>query len=439
MNRDVLKLKITIRKPDRESIILFLWLCKDLFLAAARYVLTSVGLEDGALREMILFIIGAIPLIYFFISLLGRRSHRTPKWVLTFLLIYFAVFLAFLISWALNPRLSEFYFRKSYGIGPVFRPDGALFAFLLFSMFDDPAKLRNVLLKSAYVVFFYLVVVVFVPAMVRGYWIDIAPGGGMMRFSYSLSFGYDLLFPLTVFFITAMKSKKIIHYAIVLVSAILIVMSGGRGAIVVLGLFIALLIISSVINSKTSAVKKFFLIAGTVFVGVVVLLFGDYFWTLFIMLLTKFNVGSRSIDMIINGSFSDSHGRSLIWGTVWEAIRSGGIFGYGLFGDRPFVAPIHAVGYSHNLFLELLTNFGIIGVGFIIYIMIDVVKMLFFCKDEDWRIVYFILFICSCKLLLSLSFWYTWEFWAAAAVAYKYRIASKKKRLGAELQNNQDF
>ena len=129
--------------------------------------------------------------------------------------------------------------------------------------------------------------------------------------------------------------------------------------------------------------------------------------------------------MLLKGSFSASNGRDRIWNAVIDAIRSGGPFGYGMFGDRPFVAPLHIAGYSHNLILELLVSFGVFGVVIVAYIIKDAVKMLFVCKDDDWKEIYLILFVGSCKLLLSFSFWYIWEFWAAAAVAYKYGVVQK--------------
>ena len=57
--------------------------------------------------------------------------------------------------------------------------------------------------------------------------------------------------------------------------------------------------------------------------------------------------------------------------------------------------------------------------------------MLFFCKDKEWKMLFFILFAGSLKLLLSFSIWYDWEIWAAAAVAYQYRRSLRMKRSAA--------
>ena len=426
-------LTMKFNKPDKESVALFLWLNLNLLLAATRYILSHVGHSSGSLREVILFIITCIPYIYI---LMGNREKTLSNSFIAFVRIYLAVLVAFALSLLFNPQLKEFYFRDSYGIGPVFRPDGAIYAFLFFVMINDSDKLHKVITSSAYISFFYLVVVVFIPAMRRGYFLDIAPDGGMKAFRYSLSFGYDMLFPLTVFFTAALKSHSIIHYAISAISAVLIIGYGGRGAIVVLFLFVAILVVIRILDGNTSSTKKFVLITGVVLVGIVILIFGDQLLELLISILTRHNINSRSIEMFLGGSFSDSNGRDKIWRTVLEAIPNGLPFGYGLFGDRPFVAPLHYAGYSHNLFLELLVSFGVIGAVCIIYIISDAIRMIILCRDENWRIIYVILFVCSCKLLLSLTLWYSWEFWAAAAVAYRYRLMKRTQKMTNQYQIN---
>ena len=131
--------------------------------------------------------------------------------------------------------------------------------------------------------------------------------------------------------------------------------------------------------------------------------------------------------MILEGSITDENGREIIWQTVIAAIKKGNILGYGVYGDRPFVFPVHYVGYSHNLFLELIVSFGAVGVLIILWIIGDAVYMFFFCRDRDWRELYMIFFAISCQLMLSLSFWYVWEFWAAVAIAFRYRWLGRRK------------
>lgn len=415
------------RKTDRKSIALVLWLNTSLMLAVMRFVLTKLGIVDGSLREILLFVVTCLPFIYLIIGSIGKVKSTLPKWIYVFVGMYILLVLVFLFSLLLNPRLSEFYFRDNYGIGSVFRPDGAIFAFLLFSMFDDSEELGSALTKAAYVMFFFQIIVVFLPVMRRGYWIDIAPDGSEMHVRYSLSFGYDMLFPLMVFFFEGIKTHKLRHYAFAVVSALLIVTNGGRGAMVVLVLFFALLTVLYILDRKASVTKKIFLISAITAFVVAYVFFFNRIMNALIVILKNHNISSRTVEMLVNGSFSSTNGRDRIWKVVVKAIGKRFPLGYGLFGDRPFVAPIHVAGYSHNLFLELLVSFGIIGAVIIVFIIVDAIRMLFFCRDKRWRMLYLILFSCSLKLLLSFSLWYIWEFWAAVAVAYKFR-SSKRAR-----------
>ncbi len=413
-------LKFMLKETDIKSVILLFWLNISLFLAAARFIFVRIGLVEGPVREGILFCIASLPLLLLMLELV-RVKKAIPQNVKLFLLIFGAIVLVCLFSLLFNSQLQSFYFRKEYGIWRVFRPDGAIYAILMFSMFDDAKQLQNILVKSAYIRFFYLFVVVFIPAKMRGYWLDVAPGGGTMEFSYSLSFGYEMLFPLTVCMIAGLSSHKIIHYVTALVSALLIVTNGGRGALVCILLFVALLIIDKIMENGKFIMKKALIVGTMVLAGVLILYFKDYFLVTFANIMRENDIGARNIEKIVNGTFSNSNGRDVIWNTVITAICEGGPLGYGLMGDRPFVAPLHVAGYSHNLFLELIASFGLIGAAVIVFIVIDAIRMLFFCNNRDWKMIYLILFICSCKLLLSLSLWYAWEFWAAAAVSYKYK------------------
>ena len=416
---------ISIRKPDKKSVSLFLWLNMNLITAAVRFVFNRFGISSGIEREIVIFLATCIP---FIVLLIGSRRCVVHKETFVFWGLYLTVALAASLSLLLYPNLKEFYFRETYGIEPVFRLDGAIFAFLFFVLFDDSEKLRKVLMVTAYVTFFYLVFVVLLPALRRGGFDDVAPGGGTAKFQYSLSLGYDLLLPLTLFFTSALKTRKLMHYGLALICAILIVIYGGRGAIVVMALFFALLLLLKILKRKLT-VGNIMLVSGLVLIMAVIVVFGEHLLTLLKCALEQNQISSRNIQRFLSGSFTDPNGRDLIWKQVTEAIGKGGLFGYGFFGDRQFGVSVNYVGYAHNLFLELLANFGIIGACIIVYFLVDAVRMLFLCKDENWKMIYIVLFICSCKLLFSLSLWYAWEIWAAAAVAYKYRMLKRTGRL----------
>ena len=54
------------------------------------------------------------------------------------------------------------------------------------------------------------------------------------------------------------------------------------------------------------------------------------------------------------------------------------------------------------------------------YIIVGSIYMILSCKDRLWRELFIVFFSISCQLLLSFSFWYIADFWAAMAIGHKY-------------------
>lgn len=420
MMNDSRHFKLVLRKPSLQTELLFLWLMELFSLTVARFILSRLGFFEGTVRTIVLWGIAAIPILIF---MLHMRQIDQKKYT-PFILLFLFVVLALVVSVIANPALGEFYTRSNYGLDRVIRPDCALYAFLFFSLFDDPSELRKNIRLYAYLDFAYLVIVQLLPALSRGYWIDIGPNGQELHFAYNLSFGYSMVFPTIVFLYFSIKERKVFHIILSLVGMFLIITQGNRGSLLLPIIFVGLMIISGILDSKDIG-RKTFKIIGVIIAVMIVATMGESILNWLLELMTERGISSRTIQTLLSGSFSNDNGRNLIWMTVLGVIREGGLFGYGVLGDRPFVFPIHYVGYSHNLFLELICSFGIIGVAACMYIVVDAVRMIFFCKESEWRELYIILFSVSCQLMLSMSFWYVWEFWAAAAIAYRYRKVSK--------------
>ena len=422
--------KITLRRIDMKSLALFLWLTTRLYLAAVRFVLVRLGVPEGMMKETVLTVVTCVPYVFLALGLSREKDKGQENSVAVFLLLFLSTVLAFLLSLGLNPALSTFYFRDPYGIYPVFRPDGAIYGFLFFAVMDDPKELKKVLVHAAYVLLFFQLVVVFLPVLRRGYWIDIAPNGEEDRMRYSLSFGYDLLLLMIIFITEGVKTKKLRFFILSILCIALFATNGGRGAVVMFVVFLVLWLLISIPDQTIASYKKILLLGGLSVAAAGILLFWKDLTDGLLSTLKSLNLNSRNLDMILRGTFSSSNGRSMIWGNVIEAIKNGGLFGYGMFGERPFVVSIHVAGYSHNLFLELISGFAIIGLLISLYIIVDSVRMLFFSKDKEWKMLFFILFAGSLKLLLSFSIWYDWEIWAAVAVAYQYKRSLRVKRAG---------
>ena len=404
------------------SKLLIMWLFTVFFLSVAKFILHRFGIDDGMTRQMVLFAIGTVPLIGFFINIkkLDKRNYKP------FFIMLAVIIAAIGITALLNSDVRPFLVRSGYGLDRVLIPNCALYAFLFFSVVDDPESILKDLRLFAWVDFVFLVLVELRPALIDGYWSSIAPSGEMMKFSYSLSFGYDMLIPVCIFAYFVVREKKWIDFIPGIIGYYFVITQGNRGAFGVSLVFVALMGISSIIDAKSSKDK-----INVVIKIVIIYALISVFLLLLVPKLSSLFYSSdgveqsiRTVEMAKKGNFTESNGRLDIWALVIDSIKDGGIFGYGFFGDRPTVVKYHYVGFSHNLFLELIASFGIIGAIISVVVIFEAIRMIFFCKEKKWRELFIITFICSCQLMISMSLWYVWPFWATLAIIYKYSCAS---------------
>lgn len=406
------KFKSIDGKIDIKSKMLILWFSELFILTILRFILARLGYNQGIFRNSLIWIVSFLPLVYFLLNI----SKLKIKDYLPFIFLILTVILIMLISILLNPALTKFFIREGYGIDRILRPDCAIFAFLFIYMFNDPKQLIKILIFYAYIYFVYLVILQLLPALKRGYWVDIGPNGQELKLRYNLSFGYAISFPTIVFLYESIKYKKIHSYIFFILGLWILLTQGNRGAVLIVFVYIFLLMLKNLKSSRYYLLKLIAIFS----ILTILYLYGNKIMIFIASQLNNLGIKSRNIDKILNGSFTDNNGRDLIWSTVIKAIKNGGILGYGMLGDRPFVFPIHYAGFSHNIFLELIVSFGIFGFFIILYLAYIIIRMLFFCRDENWLDIFIILLSCSAQLLLSMSFWYVWQFWAALAVSSKY-------------------
>lgn len=403
---------INIKRANIESKLLFMWLSLDIVLTLVRYILNKFHISDGFMRETLLFAVSTIPLIYFSLNL---SQFKTRKW-LSFVYLYFGVVASVLLSIIINPELYHYFTRANYGLSRVIFPDCAIFAFLFYYITDDPKKALDVTIKYAYIYFIFKVVVNLIPAIIRGYWIDIGPNGEELFFRYNLSFGYAIAFPTMIFLFNFAKDKKLYDLVLFILGLFCVLTQGNRGSLLIILIFVFLYFLRIFKNSN----KKIINICLLLLLLIIAYLYIDNILNFLLNLFNDLGYQSRNIEKLINGSFTSSNGRDFIWNEVVEAIKDIWPFGLGTFGDRPVVAPIHVAGYSHNIFLELLLSYGIIGLLLSLIIILKIIYMIFFCRDDDWYFLYIIMLSCSSQLLLSMSFWYVWQFWATIVISLNY-------------------
>jgi len=141
-------------------------------------------------------------------------------------------------------------------------------------------------------------------------------------------------------------------------------------------------------------------------------------------------LSSRTIDYFFSGTFTDASERHIIANLAIDLIKRGGLFGWGVYGDRYVIGNYYKWGYSHNLFLELFVSFGYLG-GFIASFLIikGVIKLFKHTNEVTSQIIFITFLTTSMKLMLSNSFWYSAAFWSLIVLMMKWN-RRKIKRTG---------
>lgn len=412
-------------KENASKILVVLWLLNSFFLTLSRFFLHRIGVGEGPAKETILFAVSLIPIIV--LIKFYKEDRAILKDSRLFFIIFGLAILSFLIGYILHPEYGYFFSRKEYGLLRVFRPDSAIYALLFFCLIDKAEDLYQVLKYFSYFKFFELMVFNYLPRLLKGYWLDINHVGAKVTRLYSLSFGYSLIAVVVIFLFVFYKERKIWDFVLSVVSMVIVFFNGSRGALLIPILFAFFLWISNLIhyNSKEARLNKILVAGGIV---ILLVLFGDVIKTLLVHVTQSIGLKSRIITKMLTTNIFDLTGRDEIWAATWQAIKDNWLFGYGAYGDRPFVFQIHFVGYSHNIFLEMLCSFGVFGLGICAALIAKTVQM-FLCKDRLWRELYIVFLAISCQLFLSMSFWYLAEFWIMIAILYKYYRVNRRKMI----------
>lgn len=413
---------IFIKRQSIGACLLFFWLLNDPIQTIIRFFLTRLSIY-GFIRNVILFLVTLIPIILFLVYI----TSISPRKYLYFFTIYLLVCIMFLYTYVDKPEMRYFLEREDYGLPRVLFPDSAIYALLFFSLCDSIEELFEVIKKFVFIDFGYLILFQFIPAYISGGWTDVGYDGAMVMRNYSLSFGYNMLLPAMCFLYFFLKSRKKAYLVFSFVCVVLIFTNGSRGALLMLALFIGMMGISNIIDSHKVSYKVLKICLITMLV-LIFWLFGEAILYEIASILQNSGIQSRSLDLFLSGDISDNTGRDLIWAASVKGILEGGFFGNGIFGDRPFVFPLHYAAYSHNIILEIVCSFGVIGIILCIFLIIGIIRMIFFCRDTKTRELFIIFTSIAAQLFLSLSFWYVWEFWAAIAIAHRYFQMNKRQK-----------
>lgn len=222
-----------------------------------------------------------------------------------------------------------------------------------------------------------------------------------------MKFGYTLLPSVLVAFVSLFSSyKSKATFILFLLSFIDMLIFGSRGSLLT---FILFSIFFIYFNSKVTLFIKSFIAFILVLIGVNLKTILEFIievaesYSLYSYALIKY------LNLLDGNSLaSTSSGRDEIYSSAINRIYSSPIWGSPI--NSSFIDT--GSSYYHNIFLDILVNFGIfVFVGFIFY-MIYIMFIVISKKNYSLFTTFFIIFFVTLgRLLVSSSFWQRPEFW----------------------------
>lgn len=143
-------------------------------------------------------------------------------------------------------------------------------------------------------------------------------------------------------------------------------------------------------------------------------------------ILESIGLSGRVLESISGNSFFSTDTRDFIFAKVLLAISNNGLWeGSGFFADRELFDTANSYTdeiYAHNIFLEVILNFGIIiGIVFFILFFFFLIRSLIICKDSKYSSFLFAFFCAGfVPLLFSGSYLYSSMLWLLVGLFSAY-------------------
>lgn len=251
-------------------------------------------------------------------------------------------------------------------------------------------------------------------------------GNNLFKDGYSMGFANIMIFPtnILIYYFFNNKSnniKKIITIILVLFNIFVVFSFGSRGALIDIVTF---MIFSFITNKRKTVGKYITLIVIGIIIVIGIVFFNDIINTL-INIFDELGINSRTLTILSTDINHDS-GRSEIWGSIIREIEQDP------FKVRGINAEYAIVGiYSHNMFLELTYDLGILlGLPITIYIIYAIIKTLLVKKKSAYvHLLQLILFSFFPLLLWSDSIWKSIFFWIWVCCFDEKKLCKKEEKI----------
>lgn len=229
--------------------------------------------------------------------------------------------------------------------------------------------------------------------------------------AYSISLSYYMLLPAIINVYRFFIKKSASQIIKVIVSLVVILALGSRGAIMCLGVYIILAFIKNIKKLTFTSLLSYTSIFLVLILGIIC--FENIIASIY-EILANLGISSRTLYLFMQDNLHLS-GRETLYDVIIRQIIENPIIGIGIAGDRTFIG-----GYSHNIFIELLSGFGVIIGSIIIVTIVLICYKAIHNKnklDSNISIIWFSLgFI---PLLVSGTYLTSFKFWIFLGIAIR--------------------
>ncbi|MBQ6066718.1 MAG: O-antigen ligase family protein [Clostridia bacterium] len=340
------------------------------------------------------------------------------------LMLFLCLYLV--VTFLIHPEYEYYYTREQYGVWDyVLRPNNGLYVYLFIRLADDPRRIIRALRVSGYVIYAFSALRLYV-ATVKGFWMEEGSRGQEYMSSYNMNYGYTLLLFVCCFLFCGFEQKRLRDMILALAGCVMILCGGSRGPFLDIAVFAG---IYWLLRFRRSRRKIVFASVTALASGAAAKLWRPLL-TAFQDLLEWFNVNSRTLRMMLDGTVAVNNGRDVFWDASFQMIRENPL-GYGAMGARHVLCGIHIVGHPHNFFIEILIEYGVIVGPLLIVLMLASSLRIFLQKEDNgWQGVFLIFFANACQLLTSYTYWHSPALWGALAAGVCWYRAERRSLCG---------
>lgn len=384
------------------------------------FIFFTIFRKIGVIPEII--VISLLP-IYFLPFILRNLIENIgeKKLSLKSLFLFFYFIIVFL-------NLFTSFNSENFGVNLKY-----VILYLGVAIYFSTLKISLVLLKK------YLKIFIFVHLLILVYILMDKTLYEKMGLDY-MFFGYDCLFVTTCCAYFYKETSNFKYLLLLLFGNILLLIYGSRFTFL-LGVFASLIFLY---NSKRKWIKKLTIMS---VVALPIIYFNlNFIFSILIVIFSRYNISTESLRRLIGSLNTVNSGKSLFYDRIiWysetlKIIKENPIFGVGLFGYEGKIPIMLYNGdgtfYPHNIFLEILLHFGMVGFLIFLIIIILVIKKIHWNKKNGKRLdsIEIIFLIMSLGLLVSGSYFRSTWFYLTLLIpfnkSYYYTDNTNKNRKG---------